>query len=125
MDNVTRLVALKRTIMKHSGRKNGKNVHCIMPDEPSESATNWLESLKRDAKHDSIPYIDDEDIELSDIIGVSVSFSSDLITETSDREIECYDNHDAQENSNKLFASIFRKSKRKKSLNEAHDIRNK
>ena len=94
-----------------------------MPDESSESAANWLESLKREVKSENIPYIDDEDIELSDI-GVSVTFSSDLIAETSEIK-HCNDEKQEENISNKLFASIFRKSKRKKSMIDSDEIRNK
>ena len=64
MDNVSRLTMLKRSILRHSGRKTS-NCHAILHDESSssESAARWLENLKREALYDDIPYIDEEDPE--------------------------------------------------------------
>ena len=49
MDNVSRLTMLKRSILRHSGRKTS-NCHAILHDESSssESAARWLENLKRE-----------------------------------------------------------------------------
>ena len=70
MDNVSRLTMLKRSILRHSGRKTS-NCHAILHDESSssESAARWLENLKREALYDDIPYIDEDDPEPDPAVG--------------------------------------------------------
>ena len=63
MENISRFSLLKNSIVRHSGRGQGGNVHVILADEPSETAQQWLQSVKRrELEGSDIPYIDDMDI---------------------------------------------------------------
>ena len=103
MDNVSRLTMLKRSILRHSGRKTS-NCHAILHDESSssESAARWLENLKREALYDDIPYIDEDDPDPEPAVG---------------GDNDGADGEDEGQAANFSFGKIFRgQGRRKKSV---------
>ena len=131
MDNVSKLGILRRSIMRHNGR-NISNVHVIMPDEPSESAQNWLENVRKESfTHDrDIPFIDDspendakyivKNLE-SDIISVPLNRHAEALQMTNLVESFESDRKKIYSPPKSFISNIFRKSRRKTGSNNSFD----
>ena len=110
MDPVTRLSVLKRSILRHSCRRSGASSHVIMPDEHSETAQKWVETIKlealrhKDEMYPEIPFIDD-----------CIEEKHEPAEENNEQEIDSAPK--------KRIQNLFRMSKRRKSVVECEELR--